>query len=97
MLDPTAERTTLGSTLETIVPMAVIFGAMFWMMNSSQRKEKKKKEELLNSLKKDQKVQTIGGIIGTIEEIKDQEVLLLVDSRNKGYLTVSKDSISTTL
>ena len=92
----TPELTTMG-TITQFVPIIVIFGAMFWMMSSSQRKEKKKKEELLNSLKKDQKVQTIGGIIGTIEEIKDQEVLLLVDARNKGYLTVSKESISTAL
>jgi preprotein translocase subunit YajC len=92
----TAEPTTLGYITQ-FLPVIVIFGAMFWMMSSTQRKDKKKKETLLNSLKKDQKVQTIGGIIGTIEEIKDQEVLLLVDSRNKGYLTVNKDSISTAL
>jgi preprotein translocase subunit YajC len=90
------QLTTMGSIMQ-FVPIIVIFGAMFWMMSASQRKDKKKKEELLNSLKKGQKVQTIGGIIGTVEEIKDGEVILLVDVRNKGTLTVSKDSISTAL
>lgn len=91
-----ATPTTLGTILN-FVPMILIFGAMFWMMSASQRKEKKKKEQLLNSLKKGQKVQTIGGIIGTIDEIKDKEVLLLVDERNKNFLTMNKDSISSAI
>ena len=91
---PEQEMTTFGS-LVNMLPLILIFGVMFWLMNSSQRKEKKKKQELLNSLKKGQKVQTIGGIIGTIEEIRDAEVSVMVDVRNKINLTFNKESIST--
>ena len=91
---PDQEMTTFGS-LVNMLPLILIFGVMFWLMTSSQRKEKKKKEELLNSLKKGQKVQTIGGIIGTIEEIRDAEVSVMVDVRNKINLTFNKESIST--
>lgn len=93
---PDQEMTTFGS-LVNMLPLILIFGVMFWLMTSSQRKEKKKKEELLNSLKKGQKVQTIGGIIGTIEEIRDTEVSVMVDVRNKINLTFNKESISTTV
>ena len=93
---PDQEMTTFGS-LVNMLPLILIFGVMFWLMTSSQRKEKKKKEELLNSLKKGQKVQTIGGIIGTIEEIRDAEVSVMVDVRNKINLTFNKESISTTV
>jgi preprotein translocase subunit YajC len=91
---PEQEMTTFGS-LVNMLPLILIFGVMFWLMTSSQRKEKKKKQELLNSLKKGQKVQTIGGIIGTIEEIRDAEVSVMVDVRNKINLTFNKESIST--
>lgn len=87
------DPTFLGSLVQ-MVPIIVIFIAMFWMMNASQRKERKKKEELLKSLKKGLKVQTVGGILGEVEEISDEKITLLVDTRNKGTLTVSRDSIA---
>jgi preprotein translocase subunit YajC len=96
MPEAAATPTALGSLMQ-FVPIIVIFGAMFWMMSSSQRKEKKKKEALLNSLKKGQKVQTVGGILGTVEEVRESEVVVLVDVRNKVNLTFRKDSISSVI
>lgn len=90
------EPTFLGNIL-SMVPIIAIFIVMFWLMSSQQRKEKKKKEELAKSFKKGLKVQTVGGIIGTIEEIKDDNIILMVDTRNKVTLTFHRDSIATTV
>jgi len=92
-MEPTAQPTALGSILQ-FLPIIVIFGVIFWMSSSSQRKEKKRKEQLLATLSKGLKVQTIGGIVGTVEEVKAELVILLVDERNKGTLTLSKSSIN---
>jgi preprotein translocase subunit YajC len=92
-MDPATQPTSLGSFLQ-FVPIIVIFFVIFWMSSSSQRKEKKRKEEVLNTLTRGQKVQTIGGIVGTVDEVKDQLVVLVVDERNKGTLTFSKSSIN---
>jgi preprotein translocase subunit YajC len=43
------------------------------------RKEKKRREEMLGSLGRHDRVQTSGGMIGTIVEVKDDEVLLKID------------------
>jgi preprotein translocase subunit YajC len=43
------------------------------------RKEKKKRAALMASLKKHDKVQTVGGIIGTVVELTAEEVVLRVD------------------
>ena len=67
---------------------------MFWMMGSNSRKEKKKKNEMLSALKKDAKVKTIGGLLGTVEEVMDNEVKIIVDTRNKVTLTFDKSAIS---
>ena len=90
------QKTALGGMLD-FLPIIAVFGAMFWLMTSTQRKEKKKKEALLNSLKKGQKVQTVGGILGSIEEVRDTEVVVLVDVRNKVALTFKKDFIALVL
>ena len=75
-------------------PFIIIFGLVLYMMYSNSRKEKKKKEELLSALKKDSRVQTIGGICGTVVEVRDNEVLLNVDPANNTRITFTKSAIA---
>lgn len=92
-MDPASQPTGFAQIMG-FVPIIVIFFVIFWMSSSSQRKEKKRKEELISTLSKGQKVQTIGGIVGTVEEVQDQLVVLIVDERNRGTLTISKSSVN---
>ena len=85
------------SGIVQMVPFIVVVAAMFWMMNASSRKEKKKKAEMMSSLQKGVKVQSVGGIIGTIEEIRDDEVQVLIDPRSKASMTLSKASVASVL
>ncbi len=57
------------------------------------RKEKKKRAELMASLKKHDKVQTIGGIIGTVVELSGDEVVLRVDETSKTRVRFSRTAI----
>lgn len=52
---------------------------MIFMAWSGNRKEKKKREELNRSLGKGDTVQTIGGIIGEIAELRENDVILRVE------------------
>ena len=56
-----------------------------------QRKQQKELEKFRNALKKGDKVVTIGGIYGTVDEIKDRTVLIKVDGDTK--LRVDKNSL----
>lgn len=85
---------TFAQTITSLIPFIVIMFVMFWLMGASSRKEKKKKAELLKALKKDVKIQTIGGIHGTIDEVKDEDVVLVIDERNKVKITISKAAIA---
>ncbi|MBL9002295.1 MAG: preprotein translocase subunit YajC [Phycisphaerae bacterium] len=57
----------------------LMFGVMIIPAMLSGRREKKRRAELMASLKKNDKVQTLGGIIGTISELTEQEVVLKVE------------------
>src|SRR5690606_4607490 len=59
----------------------------------SGRKEKKKRAELMASLKKHDKVQTVGGIIGTVVELGADEVVLRVDDTSKTRIRFSRSAI----
>jgi len=71
---------------------------IFTTWNGS-RKEKKKREEMSTSLRKGDTVQMLGGIIGVVSEIRDDEVVVRMEegkirfakSAVQGILKTSKD------
>ena len=73
------------------VMLALIFVVMWFFMIRPQRKQQKEMENFRNSLKNGDKVVTIGGIYGTIAEVKDNYVLLEVDKDVK--IRVNKQAI----
>ncbi len=73
----------------------IAFALLAVMIISSMggRKEKKKRAALLSSIKKHDKVQTLGGIIGTIQELTDTEVVLRVDEVSNTRIRFARSAI----
>jgi preprotein translocase subunit YajC len=68
--------------------------AMFWfVLIGPQRKEKKRRAAMLSALKKGDKVATIGGEIGTVVEVNDQNVLLKVDESSNTRIRYLRSAI----
>lgn len=80
-----------------LVPLLLVFAFMIWSSSSAQKKERKKRDELLASIKKHDRVQTIGGIIGSVVEIKDNEIVLKVDEANNIKMRFSKSAVQQVL
>jgi len=76
--------------------LLLIFGVMIIFMVTSQRREKKRKEQMQASLAKGAKVQTVGGILGTVVEVRDDEVVVKVDENANTRLRFSKNAIAST-
>ena len=55
----------------SLLPMILIFVVFYFMLIRPQRKKDKQVKEMLNNLKKGDRICTIGGIYGTITNIKD--------------------------
>lgn len=79
-----------GGGMMWIMILAMIL-IMWLFMIRPQNKQRKEQEAFRNSLKKGDKVVTIGGIYGTVEEIKETTVLIKVDGETK--LRVSKNAL----
>ena len=75
----------------TILMLVLMFVVMWIFMIRPQRKQQKELENFRNSLKKGDKVVTIGGIYGTVCEIKETSVLIEVDNNVK--IRVSKQAL----
>ena len=73
--------------------IAIMFLVMIFLSGRAQRAERKKKEALLSALKKHDRVQTIGGVLGTITEIKGDEVILRIDDANNTRMHFARSAI----
>ena len=73
------------------IMLALIFVVMWFFMIRPQRKQQKELQNFRDGLKKGDKVVTIGGIYGTISEVKEGTVLMEVDNNVK--IRVSKQAL----
>ena len=72
--------------------MVVIFYFLLWR---PQKKQQKERASLLGSLKKGQKIVTIGGIYGEIVELDDEKVKVQVSE--KVELTFARTAVANVL
>ena len=80
-----------GGGWTTWVMIALIFVVMWFFMIRPQKKQQKELQNFRDSLAKGDKVVTIGGIFGSIVEVKEDTVLMEVDNGVK--IRVSKQAI----
>ena len=67
--------------LFSLLPLLLVFVLMYFMMIRPEKKRRKKEQDMLASLKKGDRVCTIGGIYGTIVNIKDDTITLAIGSQ----------------
>ena len=66
---------------------------MYFLMLRPQSKERKKREAMLSAVKKNDRVVTIGGILGTVISVKDDEITLKVDESSNTKITFTRSAI----
>jgi preprotein translocase subunit YajC len=67
-----------GSGLGGMVPFILIIVVIYFFMIRPQSKKAKQHQQLLSALKKGDKVVTIGGIHGTVVEVREKTFLVKV-------------------
>ncbi|MGB4610543.1 MAG: preprotein translocase subunit YajC [Saccharofermentanales bacterium] len=83
-----------GSLLVSLLPMILIFGLMYLLMIRPQKREEKKMKEQINAMRVGDSVVTIGGVVGKIMNITDDEVTIATSVANT-MMTFKKQAIST--
>jgi preprotein translocase subunit YajC len=74
--------------------MLGVFVVMMLLSGSAAKKEKKKRAAMMSALGKHDRVQTQGGVIGTIVEVKDDEVVLRVDETTNTRIRFAKSAVT---
>lgn len=85
----------LLSMIISFLPMILIF---YFLLILPQKKQQKKLRNMLDAMQIDDKVVTIGGIIGKVVRIKEDEVVIETGTGNqKSQIKFQKSAISKVL
>ena len=85
-------QTTFVDALLAQLPFFLIFFIIWYFMLKPNMKKQEKVKQMQSSLKKGDKVVTIGGIHGKIIEVKTEKVVLKVSNNNE--ITVDNTAIN---
>ena len=72
----------IGELIGMFLPLILMFVVFYFMLIRPQKKKDKKVKEMLAALKPGDRICTIGGIYGTITNIKDDTIELSVSNEN---------------
>jgi preprotein translocase subunit YajC len=75
-----------------IMALLMVFYFIF-SSSKSKRTEQKKRDDMLSGMKRGDRVLTAGGILGSVVEVRDSEVLLKVDESTNTKIKFSRDAI----
>lgn len=79
--------------LVQMLPWILIAVAFYFFLLRPKNKQEKQRVAMLSSLKKGDRIQTIGGILGTVVESRDDEVVVKVDETSNTKITFSRTAI----
>jgi preprotein translocase subunit YajC len=76
--DKAAAKPGSQSFMPTLLMMAVIFAIIYFLMILPQKKKQKETQSMLNNMKKGDKIVTLGGMLGTVGNVKDNTVMVKI-------------------
>jgi len=83
-----------GGGLAAMLPFIVIMFIVYFLMIRPNTKKQKEKKQMIQSLKKGDKIITIGGIHGIIAGIKQKGSILVLNLGKNVNITVNRSSIA---
>ncbi len=90
-----ASRDPFGGMFFPLLLVLLITMITFTVLG--QRRDRKKRKTLLESIRKHDRVQTVGGVIGSVVEVKSETVVLKVDETANTRITFARTAIQQVL
>ena len=66
---------------------------MYFFVFRGPRKKEQQQQKMVQALQKNDRIRTIGGILGTVIEVKGSEVVLKVDESNNTKIRISASAV----
>ena len=79
--------------LKSFLPILAAIGVLYFFMFRGGQKDKKRLQQMLANLKRNDRIQTIGGIRGTVVDVRDDEVVIKVDESSNVRMRFARSAI----
>lgn len=79
------------------ISMGMIFVVFYFLMFRGPKKKQQQHNQMVKNLQKNDKIQTVGGIFGTIVDVKDDEITLKIDEANNTKVKISHNAVGRNL
>ncbi|MHC4609327.1 MAG: preprotein translocase subunit YajC [Planctomycetota bacterium] len=84
-----------GGGFQLWIGILLMIGVFYFVLFRGNPRGRKQRAQMLAEMKKNDRVMTIGGILGTVVTVKDKEIVLKVDETTNAKMTFIKDAIRT--
>ncbi|MCA9255838.1 MAG: preprotein translocase subunit YajC [Phycisphaerales bacterium] len=93
LAEPATTSSTQQPSMASFLPLFVVFGVFIYLFMIRPQKQEKQRQSMLSSIKKNDRVETIGGIIGTVTAVRDTEITIKVDESSNTKITFVRGAI----
>jgi preprotein translocase subunit YajC len=77
--------------------LAIMLVMYFFIFRSPRKRQEQQMQKMRASLQRNARVRTIGGIIGTVVDVRDEEVVIKIDETNNTKMRVTIGAIGKVL
>jgi len=74
-------------------PIILIVIVMYFLVFNSKRKQDKERKDMIAALKKGDRVQTIGGVLGSVVQVDGDEIVVKVDETTNSKIRFVRSAI----
>jgi preprotein translocase subunit YajC len=105
-LDPGGTTDVVKTDVETkkptnpllqFAPLVLVFVLMYFMLFRAPKKRQQEHSKMVAGLKKNDRIRTIGGILGTVLDVRDDEIIIKIDESNNTKMRVVPSAIASVL
>ncbi len=76
-----------------LLPILLVGFVFYFLVFRPQKRERQKQQQFVDSIKKNDRVMTIGGVLGTVVSVKGDEITLKVDESTNTKITFIRSAI----
>ena len=91
-----AQGTAQPSLLSSLLPIVLMIAIFYFLLIRPQKKREKETRRMLDEMRSGDEIITIGGIMGTVLNVKDDRVVIETGA-NKTRITFEKGAIKSVL
>ena len=90
----TTTTDAVGGMGSTVIMLLLMLAVFYFMLIRPENKRKKEAEQMRSSVKKGDKITTIGGIVGTVVDVKENNIVIET-SADQVRIELAKWALST--